>query len=144
MKSIDRYKNKVYHALAGFQLIEQVIKDYLDAYYKLVRLSLPKGITFNFTREQINGAPLSKLLSHFSKASSNTVLIARIRGLNNKRDHLAHNALVEIYKKVMTEDEYETAITDYTLVTDEINQIVKELIDDTNNLADIFSKKFNI
>lgn len=93
----DLYREAVSHALAGFQLIEASLKDYIEAFHEVVRKHLPASITYLHGRADIEDASLGRLVGAFSRINGNAELIGKLRGLQRKRDELAHRALTKLY-----------------------------------------------
>jgi hypothetical protein len=101
------YTNVSTHALAGFQIIEERIKEYIDFYYKTIRSFIDTNICFDFTSKDYANLPLSRLTKDvFSKTTSDKNLVKRILSLNSKRNELAHRALTVLYGPVKTDNFY--------------------------------------
>lgn len=97
MEREQQYRDAVSHALAGFQLIEEALKDYLGFYHVAVRKLLPSALTYKSSRKDIQDSALGKLINVFAKSSGNVRLISELRSLTNTRDQLAHKALLDLY-----------------------------------------------
>jgi hypothetical protein len=93
----QRYRDVFSNALAGFQLIEEALKDYIGFYHETVRKLLPSELTYGSTRQDIQDAALGKLINVFAKCSNNQVLISELRSLISVRDQLAHRGLIDLY-----------------------------------------------
>jgi hypothetical protein len=111
MNSRDRYKEASTHALAGFQIIEESLKDYIGHYYDAVRKVLDAKLHFQYSRSDIDQAALGKLLSIFCKINKNEDLVKDLRKLIKHRDDLAHKALVHLYGEPKSDAEFD-AMTD--------------------------------
>jgi hypothetical protein len=95
-------KQKIYseaatHALAGFQIIEESLKDYITAYHQTVQKFLPTELVYQYQRSEIEDVALGNLVKNFSRMNSNTVLIDKLRKIKQVRDQLAHKALTKLY-----------------------------------------------
>lgn len=93
----QQYRDAVSHALAGFQLVEEALKDYIGIYHEAVRKLLPSTIAYGSSRKDIQDAALGKLINVFAKSCGNQALITELRSLINTRDELAHRALLGLY-----------------------------------------------
>ncbi len=56
-----RYQDAASHALAGFQLIEGGLKDYIGIYHKIVRRLLPDRPAYKHTRKDVEEVALGRL-----------------------------------------------------------------------------------
>ena len=97
MNNIDEYRYAVTNALAGFQLIEESLKGYIEFYHETVRRFLPEEIAYDYSRKDVQDAALGKLTNVFSKITKNRQLISDLRSLQRMRDELAHTALIELF-----------------------------------------------
>lgn len=74
MTDQEYFRNIASHALAGFQLIEVGLKDYIADYHDKVRASLPSNMTYKYGARDVEDAPLGKLITLFERTNSNEVL----------------------------------------------------------------------
>lgn len=102
----ELYRDSVSHALAGFQLLEGGLKTYIDLYYETVRQLLHGKLHFGFDKAEVLEAPLGRLLQIFSRVSSNTELLAELRGLVKDRNKIAHQSFVCLYGPDTSAQEY--------------------------------------
>ncbi len=92
-----RYQEVASHALAGFQLIEGGLKDYIGIYHGLVRKLLPSGLAYKYSRKDVEEVALGRLINIFSKLSTNDALVGALRAQVALRDELAHRAFLNLY-----------------------------------------------
>ena len=135
----QRYREAASHALAGFQLVEQQLKEYIGYYYDAVRFLLNGKLSFNYAREEMDEAALERLTTVFSKINGNEELIKRIRALIKHRNHVAHRALVHLYGKERTGEELETNIDEFIEIAEKLGLILRDLLKETVNVARIKS-----
>jgi hypothetical protein len=107
MTSPDQYRDLVAHALAGFQLVEASLKDYISDYHDKVRSCLPPGMVYDYHRSDIQDAALGKLVEVFNKTNRNKELVGSLRKLQASRDNLAHRALTKLYGRRTPAEEQE-------------------------------------
>ena len=112
----EHYQRSVLTALGGYQLLEQLLKQYLEMYYETVQAILGDKLAFNFTGKDFSNAPLGALQKAFSKTTKNSELVDRIRALISHRDHIAHLALNCLYDESTPPESY-TAMTDENFKT---------------------------
>ena len=98
MDASAAYRNTVSQALAGFQLVEEMLKGYLDKHFSTTRMLLRGAVHFEFSRRDYQEAPLGRLVNVFSKLCANEQLIRDLRAAVKDRDHLAHRALLKLYE----------------------------------------------
>lgn len=128
------YRAKADHALAKFQLLEQTIKDYLDAYYSTISLFLPSNLTYSHSRSDIENESLDSLVYHFSKTIKNEDLIERVSLMLTKRNKLAHKALLSTFKKNIHKNEYESSVLEYISIADELHLLIANVLDESKNI----------
>lgn len=128
------YRAKADHALAKFQLLEQTIKDYLDAYYSTISLFLPSNLTYSHSRSDIENESLDSLVYHFSKTIKNEDLIERVSLMLKKRNKLAHKALLSTFKKNIHKNEYESSVLEYISIADELHLLIANVLDENKNI----------
>lgn len=135
----QQYREAASHALAGFQLVEQQLKEYIGYYYDAVRFLLNGKLSFNYTREEMDEAALERLTNIFSKINSNEELIKRIRALIKHRNNVAHRALVHLYGKGRTDEELKANIDEFIEIAEKLGLILRDLLKETSNVVKIKS-----
>ena len=130
----EHYRTSVTNALAGFQLIEEGLKDYLDLYYQSVRHLLSNRLHFDYHRSDINKAALGRLVSIFAKTSTNASLTTRLRSLVDQRDSAAHTALVCLYDSSTTDAEYHIMIKANHALSDELREVLVALLSEVSSM----------
>jgi hypothetical protein len=140
MSISDDYKLAAYHALAGFQLLEKNIKDYLNQHNALVQFLIQPDLVYNFSVDENNGMALSGLLKRFKKVSNKTDLISDINSLISDRDNLAHSALIGVYHDV-SENEYKAFIESFKQVSNRLKPVNNYLLKETVSLIALTCRK---
>jgi hypothetical protein len=140
MSSEQLYRDGVVLALAGFQLLEDQLKNYLDVYYSAVRFLLAGRLSFEFARADINEAPLERLLTNVDKCCANKDLIKRVRSLVKKRNDLAHKAFLVLYGPRLSDSEMAVAVNDFHSVASELHQIMGMLLDETSHVSKVLQQ----
>lgn len=121
MTAENHYKDTAYTALASFQLLEEAIKNYLGNYYDFVRSALGSEIPFNFSRKDIENAPLGTLKRHFEKTVSNEALLVTVSNLAGKRNDVAHKAFALIYQKELSDRQLVGFAGELIAIAEEVN-----------------------
>jgi hypothetical protein len=111
MNSRDRYKDASTHALAGFQLVEEGLKNYIGHYYDAVRKTLDGRLHFQHCRSDVEKAALDKLLNIFIQVNANDDLVKALKQMLKYRNDLAHKALTHLYGEPKSDEEFD-AMTD--------------------------------
>ena len=93
MNDGERHRFEVLHALANYQLIEELIKQYLSLHFEVARLLLGKRLHFGFDAADYDRSPLQGLVPLFGKVCGNKRLLEKLKAAIKHRDHLAHRAL---------------------------------------------------
>ena len=124
----DIYVGTATSALAGYQLLEEQLKEYLDMYYGIIRTLLNGRVFFDFSRDDINKAPLGRLLHLFSKTCANKELIARVRALVGHRDEMAHQAFLCLYQPGTKDEDYIALSKKTSERSSEIANVMRDVI----------------
>jgi hypothetical protein len=128
MNAQQRYQEATSHALAGFQLIEAGLKDYIGLYYETVQRVLDGRLCFKYSREEIDDASLERLTNIFSRTSFNEDLIKQLRSLIKERNELAHKALAYLYDEKKTDQEFEAACSKMIRTAETLGELMGVLL----------------
>jgi len=129
-----QYRDAVSHALAGFQLIEESLKDYIGFYHDAVRKLLPSTITYGSSRRDIQDAALGKPINVFSKCCGNQALILDLRSLTSTRDELAHKALIGLYGTAPDPSDLEGKAASLQKTAESISELLAKLNKESLNI----------
>ncbi|MDO9387581.1 MAG: hypothetical protein Q7T65_12845 [Thiobacillus sp.] len=125
------YSRGANQVLAGFQLIEEMLKSYLELHFNMTRVLLNGRLYFEFRREDYQDAALGRLTQVFSKLCANGPLVSDLRAVIKRRDHIAHRALLKLYDEGITPQEYSQLIDELNIdmqrSSDIMNRIVQEM-----------------
>ena len=119
MTPLGHYRESVTNALAGYQLLESLIKLYTGTYNDAVRAIANDELFFDFHRKDIEDAPLGRLINGLARTCRNKKLVQDLRDLKSHRDQVAHQALL------CTLDN--TADENYMKMTEKNHQIIDEI-----------------
>ncbi|MEJ2793958.1 hypothetical protein WAE56_11100 [Iodobacter sp. LRB] len=128
MTEEEHYRDIAIHALAGFQLIEVVLKDYIADYHDKVREFLPVDMVYEHKADEVTNAPLGKLLDIFGKINANKQLVVELRNLQSKRNDLAHRALVKLYWPAKNEFDFSGNSTQLDGLADDLGGLIEQII----------------
>jgi hypothetical protein len=140
---ISEYKESAYHALGGFQLLEQLMKDFIISCNEVITSALGPEITYRPTVKEIDNAPLGKLMVFFKVHTSNENLINSLNTILPKRKDLAHNALAVIYWDKMTSQDYFSRVEEFYKLSRELERLQLEVLNETDLYHAAMHKKFN-
>ena len=124
----DRYQDAAGHALAGFQLIEEHLKEYIGHYYDTVRVLMAGKLSFQHKREDIEDAPLERLTNTFARINANAELVKQIRSLIRVRNEVAHRAFKHLYGPSKQDADFEKSIKHFIEVAQQLSAIMKDLL----------------
>lgn len=108
----ELYSSGANQVLAGFQIIEESLKNYIECHFNFTRAFLNGRLHFDFRREDYQEAALGRLIQVFSKLCNDKKLIIDLRSLVQRRDHIAHKALLKLYDDNTSPDEYSDLINE--------------------------------
>ena len=120
------YSGAVNQVLAGFQLIEEMLKSYIANHFDIVRILVKGRLHFEFRREDYQESALGRLTHVFSKLCPNQQLVSDLRAEIKRRDQIAHRALLKSYETGILPDEY--------------SQLLDELTGDMRRIGDLLTR----
>jgi len=152
MKSDQISQKEIYRegsnlALAGYQLIEALLKTYIKNYFEIAKYFLAGKLHFGFTGRDYDEAPLGRLLQVFSKISNDEKLLKDLRSEVQHRDQIAHRSMLVLFAKTgPTSEELSSMISELEVRNRKINELLKrlhakhdELISPWNEVASVDS-----
>ncbi|MCE4286603.1 hypothetical protein LYZ77_17200 [Xanthomonas hortorum pv. vitians] len=98
--------------LGGYQLIEAMLKTYLHNYFRIAKHRLGKDFYFGFSGHDYDKAALGTLLKVFSKTCVDPALVKDLQAEVPHRDHVAHQALLVLYRRQPCSSEELSALAD--------------------------------
>jgi hypothetical protein len=90
------FLRRVGEALASYQLVEAVLKLYIEGVHLRIRRLVLGKVPFNYSPSEYENAPLEWLVKMFQRHSANKQLIERLRKAVKTRNYIAHR-VVEDY-----------------------------------------------
>ncbi len=102
----ELYSRGATQALGGFQLIEELLKSYIDVHHQFARAFIGGRLHFDFARKDYENSALEKLVGVFSKICDNKDLVKELRSSIDRRNHLAHRALLKMYDQNLSPGDY--------------------------------------
>lgn len=130
----ELYRDGVTHVLAGYQLLEEQLKEFIGLHYEKTRILLAGRIHFGYLRSDHAKSPLGRLTNTFGKLSANGDLLARLRAVGDHRDHVAHQALLVLYGPKLTVEQYGTLTKEIAEKADLLHGLMLELVEEQNKL----------
>ena len=128
------YSRGVNQALAGFQLIEEMLKTYIEMHFDFIRLLVNGRAHFEFRREDYQEAALGRLTQVFSKLCSNGQLISDLRAVAKRRDFIAHRALLKLYDAQISPVEYTELMDELREDMDRNSKLMKGILEETSKI----------
>lgn len=107
MEQIEKFRHTTLEILSSFQVLEFSLKAYIARSYKIIKHKLNEEIPFEYSYNDIKNSPLENLLNIFAKLNNNQELIKKLNKLRNKRNFIAHQALLlteDIFLELLNED----------------------------------------
>jgi hypothetical protein len=128
MTEEELYRDIASHALAGFQLIEEGLKNYIADYHDKVREFLPVYMVYEHRADEVANAPLGKLVDIFGKINANKQLVVELRSLQSKRNDLAHRALVNLYGPAKNGFDFSGNSTQLGGLADDLGRLIEQIL----------------
>ena len=129
------YERAANRVLAGFQLIEDWLKTYLQVHFDLTRLMVAGRLHFEFRRDDYQNVSLGKLTSVFSKLCANEQLIADLNAVISRRNHIAHRAFLKLYDTKLTSADYSNLLTEFDADHAKVASLLSRLNDELRRLG---------
>ncbi|WP_369915443.1 hypothetical protein AB8810_02250 [Xanthomonas sp. NCPPB 3005] len=124
----ELYREGASHALAGYQMIEELLKTYIGNYFGIVRSLVQDKIYFGFRKQDYKQAPLGRLLQTFDKICADKELVAALRAEVPHRDHIAHQSLLVLFAKSQpTPEDFSKLLEDLTVRNSAIQAVMLQL-----------------
>ena len=95
----EHYRKGANLALAGYQLIESLLKTYIKNYFSIVKSIIGNELYFGFDGQDYEEAPLGRLLQVFSKICDNQKLVKDLQSEIKHRNDVAHKSMLILYSK---------------------------------------------
>jgi hypothetical protein len=102
----ELYRKSVNQVLAGFQIVEEMLKTYIERHFDLTRSLINGRLHFEFCRQDYQEAALGRRIQVFSKLCANHQLVSDLRAAVEGRDHVAPRALLKLYESAISPEEY--------------------------------------
>lgn len=134
------YSSSVGHALGGFQLLEEGLKNYIGLHHETVRALVAGRVHFDYRKSDFQDAALGRLLTIFSKVCSNRKLVEDIRRLVKHRDHAAHQAFTRLYGGDTSDAEFVKMAEENLHLGTELAAIHQQLHEEMKNVLAVFKQ----
>jgi hypothetical protein len=86
---------RVGEALAPYQLVEALLKIYVERAHMKIERILERRVPFHYPATEYENAPLDRLITLFQRYSDNKQLVVRLRGATKTRNYIAHRSIEE-------------------------------------------------
>lgn len=122
------YREGANLALAGYQLIEALLKTYIKNYFEIAKYLLEGKLHFGFTGRDYDEAPLGRLLQVFAKISNDKELLKDLRSEVQHRDQIAHRSMLVLFAKTEpTSEELSSMTSELEERNRKVNGLLKRL-----------------
>jgi hypothetical protein len=132
-KPSELYEKRVSLTLAGFQVTELLLKDYIATAYDVTRKLLDGVIEFSPSRKDIESHSLERLVATFKTINGNRELLRNLQSLIEHRNRLAHRSLLPLYGSRTSDEEYWKLIDEISPLEQEVDKCMvgvrRELIE---------------
>ncbi len=135
----NMYEKGVLSVLAQYQIIEELMKQYIGIAYKIIKGSVHEKMTFGHIEEEVTGLPYGRLLKIFKKLNNNKELHKKIADQNIHRNHIAHRALLH-YQRKSDANEFEEDTHDLKERMEVLDVLVNELLNEYVEISDVFEE----
>jgi hypothetical protein len=134
-KPSELYEKRVSITLAGFQVTELFLKDYIAAAYDVTQKLLDGVIEFSPSRKDIENHSPERLVATFKTINGNGELIKNLQSLIEHRNKLAHRALLPLYGSSTSDDEYWALIDEISPLEQEVDKCMSGVRDELLELS---------
>jgi hypothetical protein len=130
------YKDTVLRVLGKFQLLEFALKEYIARAYRIIAASVQGKVHFDYSEKDVESFALERLLKAFQKLNGDRELTRRLNALREKRNHIAHRALLVTFPPFHDNGEIEDKLNEYHMLEDEVTECVKQVIREAKALKE--------
>jgi hypothetical protein len=120
-KPRELYEKRVSLTLAGFQVTELLLKEYIALSYDVMRCILREHIDFSLSRRDIENHSLERLISTFKTINTNKDLIGQLQSVVEHRNKIAHKSLLPLYGARTSDQEYWDLIDEISPLESEVD-----------------------
>ena len=128
------YKDRTVGLLTNFQLLELALKLYIGTSYDYIHMLVEDHIHFDFSITDVENYPLERLLNVFGKLNGNEELKKRLNKLRNKRNYIAHEALLVTIGSDPNMDTLHKNSEDFFYLEDELSECLKLVTEEFSKL----------
>ncbi|MFT7295232.1 MAG: hypothetical protein ACI87Q_003093 [Pseudohongiellaceae bacterium] len=139
----DQYLVSVSKALLSYQMVEEALKLCIGVSYEIIAASNPPEVSFKFSPDSINDAPLGSLANMFAKVSNNMVLIKELqkKELGKWRNFFAHNAFAHEFMSRDSESLYtQHTVEEVQQVSRHVGELVLKLGEELKALKSVHAR----
>ena len=139
----DQYLVSVSNALLSYQMVEEALKLCIGVSYEIIAASNPPEVSFRFSPESINDAPLGNLVKMFSNVSNNEALIKELKAkeLGKWRNFFAHNAFAHEFMSRDSKSPYtQHSVEEILQVSRHVEELVLKLGEELKNLGNVHAR----
>jgi hypothetical protein len=138
----ELYEKRVTLTLAGFQVTEFLLKEYIALSYDVMRHVLRDHIDFSMSRKEIENRSLERLISTFKTVNANQALIKQMQGVVDHRNRMAHKSLLPLYGIKTSDEEYWRLIDEISPLEIEIDRCMEGMQSEIGKLRQISESVF--
>lgn len=118
----ELYEKRVSLTLAGFQVTELLLKEYIALSYEVMRHLLRDHIAFSPSRRDVENHSMERLIATFKTINSNNSLVKQLQSVVEHRNGIAHRSLLPLYGRKTADEEYWRLIDEISPLEDEIDK----------------------
>jgi hypothetical protein len=121
-KPRELYEKRVSLTLAGFQVTELLLKEYMALSYEVMRHLLRDYIAFSPSRRDVENYSLERLIATFKTINGNSDLVKQLQSVVEHRNRIAHRSLLPLYGRKIADEEYWRMIDEISPLEAEIDK----------------------
>jgi len=91
---LQEYLHLLPSVILDCQFIEEGLKLYISCCYKIINAEVEEYFPFQLSGSDIDKEPLGRLIDKFSKLTTNSDLVARLRKVTTARNKVAHRGFL--------------------------------------------------
>jgi hypothetical protein len=134
IEQVDDFMWRLGAALSPYQLIEGILKEFIEVAHLNIELLVQGKIPFRFPRKEYENAPLEHLITMFARHCDNDDLIKRLRSALTDRNYVAHNAIAHFMTHRKKAKVAKNILAELEKIHDEGNALVEQVRKEYSNL----------
>jgi hypothetical protein len=137
MPQFNDYLLAVGQSAGQYQYLEEMLKMYLAACFKVVKNRVQDKIDFNYTYKDVAKKPLGELIEILKHYNSDEALHSILVKLTRARNHIAHKAYLLTSEEMRNSDTLEKEIKRLETIYQAVEKVLQHLVKEGQKIEEL-------